>query len=233
MLPPRDLTTKIRFLLDELLPPIVRDSKWFMFLPLKLVLKNNASFFMHFKDKAWQLSAREYQEKYESINAQETRKTDLNSACVGEIHKTISGETVLEVGSGKGYLAAELARKYKVTATDLVVDEQLKEAYPNITFISANVEKLPFADKSFDTVICTHTLEHVPNIFQAVSELRRVTKNRLMIVVPKQRPYRYTFDLHVHFFPYAFSLLALMNSGKPHTGYCQEIDGDWFYCEDL
>lgn len=219
--------------MDELLPPIIRDSKWFMFIPLKLVLKNNASFFMNFKETAWQLSAKEYQEKYEKINAQETRKTGLNSACVREIQKSISGETVLEVGSGKGYLAAELAKKYKVTATDLVVDKQLKETYPNITCINANVEKLPFADKSFDTVICTHTLEHVQNIFRAVSELKRVTNKRLIIVVPKQRPYRYTFDLHLHFFPYAFSLMAIMNNGKPHNGYCQEVGGDWFYCEDL
>ncbi len=219
--------------MDELLPPIIRDAKWFMLIPLKLVLKNNASFFMNFKETAWQLSAREYQEKYEKINAQETRKTDLNSACVGEIQKTISGETVLEVGSGQGYLAAQLAGKYKVTATDLVVNKQLKEAYPNITFINADVEKLPFADKSFDTVICTHTLEHVPNIFLAVSELRRVTKKRVIIVVPKQRPYRYTFDLHLHFFPYAFSLVAIMHNGKPHNSYCREVGGDWFYYEDL
>lgn len=99
MLLARNLTTKIRFLKDELLPPTVRDSKWFMLLPSKLALKNNSSFFMNFKDTALQLSEREYQKKYENINAQETRKTDLNSACVREIQKNISGETVLEDSS--------------------------------------------------------------------------------------------------------------------------------------
>jgi ubiquinone/menaquinone biosynthesis C-methylase UbiE len=89
---------------------------------------------------------------------------------------------------------------------------------------------LPFGDASFDTVICTHTLEHVRNIHQAVSELRRVTGRRLIIVVPKQRPYRYTFDLHLHFFPYKSNFLTLMGN---QASVCQEIGGDIFYVEDV
>jgi ubiquinone/menaquinone biosynthesis C-methylase UbiE len=94
----------------------------------------------------------------------------------------------------------------------------------------ANVEKLPFGDKSFDTVICAHTLEHVQNIYQAICELRRVTSKRLIIVVPKQRPYKYTFDLHLHFFPYKSDFLTLM--GKKES-ICRIVGGDIFYVEDI
>jgi hypothetical protein len=59
-----------------------------------------------------------------------------------------------------------------------------------------------------------------------------VAGKRLIVVVPRQRPYRFTFDLHVHFFPYAWSLeLVLATDGPP--GRCRLIGGDWFYVEDM
>ena len=64
----------------------------------------------------------------------------------------------------------------------------------------ANVENLPFDNNSFDTSICLHTLEHVRNLNQAISELKRVTKKRIIIIVPKQRYSRYTEDYHLNFF---------------------------------
>ena len=64
----------------------------------------------------------------------------------------------------------------------------------------ANVENLPFHDNSFDTSICLHTLEHVRNLNLAITELKRVTKKRIIIIVPKQRYSRYTADYHLNFF---------------------------------
>ncbi|EKD87476.1 MAG: Methyltransferase type 11, partial [uncultured bacterium] len=40
-------------------------------------------------------------------------------------------------------------------------------------FINANVEKLPFADKSFDFVFCSHLLEHVEHPDRAIAEITR------------------------------------------------------------
>ncbi len=232
-LPPREITNKIRFIIDECIPPIIRDAGWFMLLPLKLVLGHKTNTFLNFKDKALEISEEEFTNIYEVFNADKGRQTHLNNKCIKEVLKNIAGKTVLEVGSGKGYLASKMSEKYEVTASDIVIDKEAKDAYPNIRFKKANVEKLPFKNKSFDTVVCTHTLEHVQNIHLAISELRRVKKKRLIIVVPKQRPYRYTFDfLHLHFFPYIFSLMAIMKDKKVKKWYCKEIDGDLFYKED-
>ena len=139
---------------------------------------------------------------------------------------------VLDIACGRGFLARYLAHRYRVTAADVVIDSQLIKESPQIHFEETRLEKLPFADKAFDTVICTHTLEHVHDINTAISELRRVTGKRLIIVVPKQRPYKYTFDLHLHFFPYASNLLLLLGPGKGKYS-CQELGGDWFYVEDV
>ncbi len=94
----------------------------------------------------------------------------------------------------------------------------------------ANIERLPFADDSFDTVVSTHTLEHVQHLGAALGELRRVAAKRLVVVVPRQRPYRVTFNPHIHFFPYKFSVLAL-DRHRPSPP-VRARGGDWLYVEE-
>ena len=58
---------------------------------------------------------------------------------------------------------------------------------PNLTYISADLEDphammkiditaIPFPDASFDVILCSHVLEHVPDDRKAMSELYRVLK---------------------------------------------------------
>lgn len=68
------------------------------------------------------------------------------------------------------------------------------------TFVKGSLEKIPFPNAHFDTVICSHVLENVPNLDVVLSELLRVTRRRLLIVLPRQRKYRYVTDLHIRFF---------------------------------
>ncbi len=112
----------------------------------------------------------------------------------------------------------------------MIIPAEVKEKYPQVNFVEGFVEKMPFPDNHFDTVICTHTLEHVQDIQGALTELRRICKERLIIVVPKQRPYKYTFDLHLHFFPYEHSLVNVVGSKK--GGNCLTLGGDLYYSED-
>jgi SAM-dependent methyltransferase len=50
----------------------------------------------------------------------------------------------------------------------------------------ADGQRLPFADASFDRIICTETLEHVEDVGQTLGELARVLKpgGRLAVSVP-------------------------------------------------
>ena len=228
----RDVTSRIRFVLDEILPPVVRDSRFFMALPFKLLYKDKADIFMNFKQKASQLSKPEFANIYKKISEMDNRDTDLNSACEKKIINKIIGRSILEVGCGKGYLVKKLSENYKVSACDVAINKTYFKKYPDIRIRNANIEKLPYKNRAFDTVVCTHTIEHVQDIFSAIKELRRVTKKRLIIVVPKQRPYRYTFDLHLHFFPYEHSLRTIMQLGKYQSSTCKTIGGDLFYIEN-
>jgi len=48
----------------------------------------------------------------------------------------------------------------------------------------ADIERLPFADRAFDIVICCETLEHVPNPVNAIKELARVCRGRVFVTIP-------------------------------------------------
>lgn len=216
--------------MDQWVPPRLRDSKWFMYLPMKLVLKDTVEDFMTFKNSVFTMSPKQFSDLYKrTAHVQELQgETDLNQACTEEILKTIKNKKVLEVGCGRGYLAEKLAAKNKVTACDIVLPDKLKDKKGVVKYLEANIELLPFKDNAFEYVVTTHTMEHVQHLSVALAELRRVAKTGLVIVVPRQRPYKYTFSLHTQFFPYAWSLQAAFESPK---GAIIKDLGDWFYHE--
>jgi ubiquinone/menaquinone biosynthesis C-methylase UbiE len=93
-------------------------------------------------------------------------------------------------------------------------------------FTRGSVDAIPFPDKAFDVVICTHTLEHCLHLERAVQELARVGRSELIIVVPKQRPYYYTVDEHVQFFFYREQLTTAVGLTRHE---CRALGGDWYY----
>ena len=231
----RSTANKVHFILDECIPPVIRDARWFMWIPFKLLFGKKADYFFSFKDRALEASSQDIQEVYAATaDVHIRRETDLNEQCVSAINANVVGRTVLDVGCGRGYLADQLSRAgFGVTACDFRIPEEVKARFPRIRFEQALAEALPFATGEFDTVICTHTLEHVQNLAVAIDELRRVTRRRLIVVVPRQRPYRYTFDLHLHFFPYEHSLLThLTPTPQIKDRTVRDVDGDWYYQED-
>ena len=65
----------------------------------------------------------------------------------------------------------------------------------NINYITANAEKLPFDDKSFDTVVATLVLCSIDNPNKALEEIHRVLKDdgKLIFiehVIPHEKFYR-------------------------------------------
>ncbi len=230
----RDIALKIHWVFDQLVPPILRDMKWFMFIPLTICFRQKAPLFMKFKEEAYKLTDEEYKYYYrETGKVSFERDSDLNQKSIELIKQNIVGKKLLEVGCGKGYLSNMIAEdsNIDITAVDILIDRKKLKDTKNLKFIEANVLNLPFADKAFDTVICTHTLEHVIHLQNAIEELRRVA-NRLVIVTPRQRPYKYTFDLHINFFPYLNSFLLVMGKEGKNV-ICIDADGDIFYTEDV
>lgn len=227
---PRNFTNIFNWIFDNLFPPFLRDSK-LLFKPFFMLLFGEKyHFFMDFKKNVLNLNNEQIIEYYKNLSdVHIQRETDLNTASINFILNNIQGNTVLDISCGRGFLAKEIVERYHIetTGVDFVINDNLKDSI-NPAFLEGNIEHIPFPDNHFDTVISAHTLEHVVNIQQAVKELRRVCKKQLIIVLPKQREYKFTFDLHIHFFPYEHSVLNLM---KNKNGECLCLKNDWVYLE--
>jgi len=65
-----------------------------------------------------------------------------------------------------------------------------------IADVKADICELPFADQSFDTIICNHVLEHIPDDHKAMQELFRVLKPGGMAIlqVPYEQERSTTFE---------------------------------------
>ena len=115
----------------------------------------------------------------------------------------MSGQNCLDVGCGEGRhaLAAYLRPNINVIGLDLSATDlstaksrisDMKEFDPkgSITFIRGNATNIPFPDASFDRVICSEVLEHIPNYISVIEELNRVLKpgGNLCVSVPRAWP---------------------------------------------
>ena len=122
------------------------------------------------------------------------------------------GDRLLDLGCGFGRHAFEaLRRGARVVACDMAVPEleqvaatafAMKEAgeiAPTLSCTSVNGDgtKLPFADGSFDRIIASEVMEHVPDDGAALSEFIRVLRpgGTIAITVPAEFPEKICWKL--------------------------------------
>jgi SAM-dependent methyltransferase len=226
----RETVNTIRFIVEDVLPPVLRDS-WLFRSFARLAWGNYIDVLADFRARAPFLSSKEYEKLYRDIPRLH-QDTDNSQACIDRILADVVGDSVCDVGCGTGYLLTRIRDAHpaitRLTGLELFVNEGL--SIPGIEFGAGRIEQLPFPDSHFDTVVCTHVLEHILDCRQAIAELRRIAATRLIIVVPREREYRYTFNPHFHFFPYTHSFLRAMHPVPPNH-ICIDIGRDIYYYE--
>ncbi|PRQ05368.1 Demethylrebeccamycin-D-glucose O-methyltransferase [Enhygromyxa salina] len=103
-------------------------------------------------------------------------------------------KTVLEVGCGEGKLATRLVRNAPTPARYLATDVSLHtlspELDPRIETEAASIYDLPYADKSFDIVVCCEVLEHLDTPTRGLEEISRVARERVLISTPWEPVWR-------------------------------------------
>lgn len=225
----RNLTNIIRFWMDECIPPLIRDSKLFMYPFFYFAYRGkNISEVMQFKSRVTQFTEQEYADFYNSLNSiSRNRKTDLNKESIDYILNNIDKTSLnlVDIGCASGYLLGLIHKKrgeLKLSGFDIKKFEM--PDYINLS--NGNIHQLPYKDKEFDTVVCCHTIEHLVGLESCINELIRITRKEIIIVTPKQKPYYYTLDEHVNFFFYKEQLTSIIPL-KKFT--CSKVKGDWVY----
>jgi SAM-dependent methyltransferase len=95
---------------------------------------------------------------------------------------------VLEIGARHGVVTRLLAGIYdEVTALDL---SRPPFHIDKVTTVQGDVQKLQFPDNSFDCVVCTEVLEHVPDFAAGAKEITRVSNSQILIGVPYRQDTR-------------------------------------------
>lgn len=125
-----------------------------------------------FERDTWSRCASNYLDTFAGIT-QETVSLLIDAG------KVRPGSRVLEIGSGPGNVACQLAEfGAVVTGVDFsskMVDVA-KDRYPAISFEQADAEELPFADECFDTVVANYVVHHLARPEKVFAEVCRVLK---------------------------------------------------------
>jgi 2-polyprenyl-3-methyl-5-hydroxy-6-metoxy-1,4-benzoquinol methylase len=166
----REQSNRIRFVIEELLPPFVRDTALFR-MAASLAWGEHIAALAKFRQAAPFLSAEEYSELYR-VHPRVHAETDNSAACLERIAAETLGPTVCDIGCGTGALLRHVRNASKQAFTSMVGVDIIAPDEPigaGIDFVSGWVENLPFEDGAFDTVICTHVVEHILDYRRAIT----------------------------------------------------------------
>jgi len=227
----REFTNIIRFILEDCTPPLIRDIPLFNTL-LSILSGMNLKKCRQLRIDIPNLTPEKIKSFYRDFpRIQE--EMDNSRKCVEQIISNVSGQSLCDVGCGTGYLLNQISLHTpidRLVGLDFTEHEEWKSLH-HLQFLKGDILTLPFKDGEFDTVVCTHILEHILDIRAAIQELRRLYSDKLIIVVPRERESIWSLNPHFHYFPYEHSFLKHMLPLPSKWG-IKRIGRDYLYVED-
>ena len=133
---------------------------------------------------------------YYEIEAEEVnifgnlREVCLSDNIISQIPKNT--KTFIDVACGDGYILYQLknSKKHKVNllcGVDLSQNRLIKTRKNiNSELVRSDLLNLPFKDNSFDTVLCSETIEHIKDYRKAIKELVRISNRNIIITTPNE-----------------------------------------------
>lgn len=133
-----------------------------------------------------------------------------------------AGAHALEVGSGLGLLAVDVAgaaRDVIVVGVEISAAQIAKApAHKRVTFTQGDAHTLDFPDGTFDIVYARYLLEHVADPGRVVREMRRVAKPRGRVCVCENDVSLIRFDPPCPAFDRAWSVFTDFQAGLGGDG---------------
>jgi len=109
--------------------------------------------------------------------------------------------SVLEVGCGEGKTLCLLAEPGRlVVGMDISTAclHKASQADRGLDLVQGDAGHLPLADAAFETVLAAEVLEHIPNWQEALEELFRVARHRIVVTVPYREWLKVFLCPHCH-----------------------------------
>lgn len=111
-----------------------------------------------------------------------------------DVVEPLSPASLLDAGCGEGETLARLEPSLPghAVAVDLSAEAVAHTArrFPRIELSRASILDLPFADASFELVLCLEVLEHLEEPDAALAELSRVASEHVVVSVPDEPWFR-------------------------------------------
>jgi phospholipid N-methyltransferase len=112
-----------------------------------------------------------------SESFQEAQRLDATSSLVPDL-----AHTILEIGFYDGRLTRRIMSRGEVVALDKSIQADIK----GVHLVQSSIDSMPFRVRSFDCVVCTEVLEHLPkNQYQeGLEEMAKTARKWILISVP-------------------------------------------------
>ena len=114
------------------------------------------------------------------------------------------GQSVLDAGASDGLFLEQLGLSQHGTGFNILRACVKKIRAEGYRACCGDLDRLPFRDKTFDTVICCQALEHLVNPIHALQELERICRDRLFLTIPwlpvtriSPQPSQHAFESHI------------------------------------
>jgi SAM-dependent methyltransferase len=122
----------------------------------------------------WSLAQRRAMDEYRSRSPGSVAAPERGAARAFGRFIDVAGKTVLDVGSGSDYFPAYM--QGQSSAQYVAMDPLPVEQAVPFTKLQAWAELMPFADASFDVLLCGTSLDHVVDLESALGEMARVLR---------------------------------------------------------
>jgi len=152
-----------------------------------------------------------------SATSNRRSKADKILTVLNEFQKInhVPPKSFLDIGTGSGEIASNLAEIARVTSIDVEDTRTCKTGY---RFIRINDETLPFPDRSFDVVISNHVIEHVVDAQKHLAEIARVLRDDGLVYLATPNriwPWEFHYQLFfLHYLPHSLFIFLLKMAGR-------------------